>query len=116
MIRRPPRSTLFPYTTLFRSALMRADGSGAGRVNVRHVGRHHFPPGGDNVVTVGASRFERLVVVEIEVAIHGDGVGDGSADEVLRIVSASAQGERRVGRVNRPGESGVAVHAHAGVA
>src|SRR3989442_7505126 len=25
MIRRPPRSTLFPYTTLFRSALVRAD-------------------------------------------------------------------------------------------
>src|SRR5256885_10527357 len=28
MIRRPPRSTLFPYTTLFRSALDRADGGG----------------------------------------------------------------------------------------
>src|SRR5262250_611321 len=28
MIRRPPRSTLFPYTTLFRSAL---DGTGSGR-------------------------------------------------------------------------------------
>src|SRR5438105_5910642 len=27
MIRRPPRSTLFPYTTLFRSALMAADSS-----------------------------------------------------------------------------------------
>src|SRR2546430_12660608 len=26
MIRRPPRSTLFPYTTLFRSAKMRVDG------------------------------------------------------------------------------------------
>src|SRR3712207_8740213 len=25
MIRRPPRSTLFPYTTLFRSSLARAD-------------------------------------------------------------------------------------------
>src|SRR2546426_6498947 len=25
MIRRPPRSTLFPYTTLFRSALARLD-------------------------------------------------------------------------------------------
>src|SRR5256885_9765476 len=25
MIRRPPRSTLFPYTTLFRSVLKRAD-------------------------------------------------------------------------------------------
>src|SRR2546422_1647011 len=27
MIRRPPRSTLFPYTTLFRSALRIAEGS-----------------------------------------------------------------------------------------
>src|SRR5256886_11569090 len=26
MIRRPPRSTLFPYTTLFRSASLRAEG------------------------------------------------------------------------------------------
>src|SRR5260370_10846095 len=25
MIRRPPRSTLFPYTTLFRSEMLRAD-------------------------------------------------------------------------------------------
>src|SRR2546425_13165379 len=30
MIRRPPRSTLFPYTTLFRSIVVKnADGSGA---------------------------------------------------------------------------------------
>src|SRR5256885_7253427 len=29
MIRRPPRSTLFPYTTLFRSEL-RLDGAGSG--------------------------------------------------------------------------------------
>src|SRR5688572_32021787 len=28
MIRRPPRSTLFPYTTLFRSAADRADRAG----------------------------------------------------------------------------------------
>src|SRR3712207_8302080 len=28
MIRRPPRSTLFPYTTLFRSVRGNADGSG----------------------------------------------------------------------------------------
>src|SRR3712207_7031800 len=27
MIRRPPRSTLFPYTTLFRSLLAHADGT-----------------------------------------------------------------------------------------
>src|SRR5437660_9142050 len=30
MIRRPPRSTLFPYTTLFRSEAHRDAGSGAG--------------------------------------------------------------------------------------
>src|SRR2546425_1906913 len=29
MIRRPPRSTLFPYTTLFRSPLIRKDGKHA---------------------------------------------------------------------------------------
>src|SRR3712207_6982395 len=29
MIRRPPRSTLFPYTTLFRSSKPRYSGSGA---------------------------------------------------------------------------------------
>src|SRR3712207_8911075 len=28
MIRRPPRSTLFPYTTLFRSVVMERPGSG----------------------------------------------------------------------------------------
>src|SRR5256885_7628763 len=28
MIRRPPRSTLFPYTTLFRSLCQRPDGHG----------------------------------------------------------------------------------------
>src|SRR3712207_6890689 len=35
MIRRPPRSTLFPYTTLFRSKL--AEGLSRGRVRKVHV-------------------------------------------------------------------------------
>src|SRR2546429_4305334 len=34
MIRRPPRSTLFPYTTLFRSALGRGGASGLRGVRV----------------------------------------------------------------------------------
>src|SRR2546430_11515509 len=37
MIRRPPRSTLFPYTTLFRSLLLRF--VCAGDVRERHLGR-----------------------------------------------------------------------------
>src|SRR2546426_4228280 len=34
MIRRPPRSTLFPYTTLFRSAVF----GGGGAKSIAHVG------------------------------------------------------------------------------
>src|SRR2546422_2431498 len=39
MIRRPPRSTLFPYTTLFRSALV-AEHDGADGVEIIGVGRY----------------------------------------------------------------------------
>src|SRR3712207_8864254 len=35
MIRRPPRSTLFPYTTLFRSAAAGRDGGARGRTWTR---------------------------------------------------------------------------------
>src|SRR2546422_9443274 len=46
MIRRPPRSTLFPYTTLFRSANICAActnaGASAGAVGKRSP---HLPPG-----------------------------------------------------------------------
>src|SRR5258708_23801227 len=42
MIRRPPRSTLFPYTTLFRSVVVHGDGlvavHGLGAVPVDDVG------------------------------------------------------------------------------
>src|SRR3712207_8487307 len=34
MIRRPPRSTLFPYTTLFRSSRVAPQGDRAGRARV----------------------------------------------------------------------------------
>src|SRR2546425_1493340 len=38
MIRRPPRSTLFPYTTLFRSHL--ADEGGGHGARSRHLAQH----------------------------------------------------------------------------
>src|SRR2546422_7545153 len=45
MIRRPPRSTLFPYTTLFRSSrLLRAGTPGRAR-EVAGAGRRGSPPG-----------------------------------------------------------------------
>src|SRR2546430_11544686 len=51
MIRRPPRSTLFPYTTLFRSATVREDGIGhlldAGIDGAHHgnAADHRIAPG-----------------------------------------------------------------------
>src|SRR2546427_4843103 len=44
MIRRPPRSTLFPYTTLFRSRPSGGSRSGSVRAPLRYVGRER--PGG----------------------------------------------------------------------
>src|SRR2546429_7360245 len=41
MIRRPPRSTLFPYTTLFRSCVDR-DLDGVGEVDAYHVRLVHL--------------------------------------------------------------------------
>src|SRR3712207_7949504 len=40
MIRRPPRSTLFPYTTLFRSATRAGEGT-RGRLGTGPRGRYH---------------------------------------------------------------------------
>src|SRR2546422_8095433 len=49
MIRRPPRSTLFPYTTLFRS--LGEPMHGTGRIGQREVGRNLAGLGGDRKST-----------------------------------------------------------------
>src|SRR3712207_8314788 len=64
MIRRPPRSTLFPYTTLFRSPL----GAGDVRPRARHgagyglqrqaVRRHHEELAGGHDASLGPPRSE----------------------------------------------------------
>src|SRR2546426_12383268 len=61
MIRRPPRSTLFPYTTLFRSCHRRraAEGRATRIVGERHG---HVPREARHLVPVGVVRphFHRL--------------------------------------------------------
>src|SRR2546426_4278814 len=49
MIRRPPRSTLFPYTTLFRSHRPRADGAAAADPVRRALARARADRRGDDV-------------------------------------------------------------------
>src|SRR5260221_5121068 len=63
MIRRPPRSTLFPYTTLFRSRRPLASGDVAVGVDVAQ------PPLGDGP---HAARFEGGDREGVELARHRD--------------------------------------------
>src|SRR6266542_6968802 len=57
MIRRPPRSTLFPYTTLFRSPLERRRDRGREGGDPEHAQQRQRPV--DEVVRVEARRIER---------------------------------------------------------
>src|SRR5258708_20341104 len=60
MIRRPPRSTLFPYTTLFRSRHI-AGAQAYSRAWAGHR-RHSFPASGGRYIENGAGtdRFRRV--------------------------------------------------------
>src|SRR2546428_8137841 len=54
MIRRPPRSTLFPYTTLFRSSQVeRVADFGRGAGDGKRLRRKSHGPPGNNIVTRG---------------------------------------------------------------
>src|SRR3712207_7327546 len=59
MIRRPPRSTLFPYTTLFRSAF---PASGVGRL--RHINTFGGHPAGCAVALENLAIMEEEALVE----------------------------------------------------
>src|SRR3712207_8397147 len=64
MIRRPPRSTLFPYTTLFRSA--DADRGGAraalaARPGDRHLWRARRRPGVGSLLSRGGAELRELL-------------------------------------------------------
>src|SRR2546430_7953335 len=68
MIRRPPRSTLFPYTTLFRSLLPIGVFSNGERHTFEHTGRVHqiyfdFPYQHDDDVTIAVPAGWRVVSV-----------------------------------------------------
>src|SRR3712207_8945144 len=65
MIRRPPRSTLFPYTTLFRSVLAR-------QAAVDDVG--------DRLLRVAAAATAAALVVVAAARSEGEGTGKGGGD------------------------------------
>src|SRR3712207_7371764 len=69
MIRRPPRSTLFPYTTLFRSARAQRPGvPGRPAVGEEVAAAVGLPddPGGERVALVGDDDRARTVDGDLE--------------------------------------------------
>src|SRR3989449_10307974 len=65
MIRRPPRSTLFPYTTLFRSELREALGEADARAAAQYWGVDRGPNfEGKNILSLaGAPDPERIAPI-----------------------------------------------------
>src|SRR2546430_14218500 len=91
MIRRPPRSTLFPYTTLFRFSLQ-----------VR-----------DNYVVGGAAVFD--VHAWQSVTASGNTLAPGGAGEVVRLNDSrttDAAGRRRGGNAQHTHPAGTARRHH----
>src|SRR2546425_9159810 len=68
MIRRPPRSTLFPYTTLFRSTKLEAGGFGAFGVIVLVHLRLRALPRADQTFVLAGTREDLTQVAEDIVA------------------------------------------------
>src|SRR2546425_9904663 len=65
MIRRPPRSTLFPYTTLFRSAVEQS-------WDMKHS---HFDTGNE---------YSDNTFLDVDYGIHGGFKGGGFAETTIR--------------------------------
>src|SRR3712207_9592180 len=65
MIRRPPRSTLFPYTTLFRSSLWAAEFGprGGDEINLLGAGRNYGWPTATHGVDYDGSRIAEALSI-----------------------------------------------------
>src|SRR5260370_2208782 len=108
MIRRPPRSTLFPYTTLFRSFQVVASGANAGSASELGVGSAgddlELPDGLERDVDGGAlaarlfAEEPVVVVAAIEADVVEDAAlpldGDLVAVGPLHDADAGSQGEQ----------------------
>src|SRR3712207_9271263 len=101
MIRRPPRSTLFPYTTLFRSLFTWRRQARAAALEAPVAGRLSFVPVvGDAAAPVPSPAGGEMERAAVEVEIAGavgrvlPGADDGPLTAVLRAVRASAAWSR----------------------
>src|SRR5256886_9615680 len=93
MIRRPPRSTLFPYTTLFRSPLDEVDGLRALRAPAR---RDVVPRPADLVEAVEEPRARQLLEAVEHHLAFADAVeedGGAAAERAAHVQAPGAEPE-----------------------
>src|SRR3712207_9254433 len=92
MIRRPPRSTLFPYTTLFRSEPAAHEAVLERRINPGDVVviRYEGPVGGPGMQEM----------LGVTAAIVGQGLGDSVALVTDGRFSGATKGDRKSTRLN----------------
>src|SRR5258706_14242644 len=78
MIRRPPRSTLFPYTTLFRSDVLGREEVAGGRCEL-HLILHARGQAGEIVEAVDAGGGGRAGIITSGGGRAGEEAGSGSS-------------------------------------
>src|SRR2546426_7954250 len=104
MIRRPPRSTLFPYTTLFRSRTLKA-GAVAGIEAVRHPisAARLVLEKTAHVLWIGphATRFARHFKLERQVANHRRSARAAARRNTSREAVTATGPQRRMLRLYR---------------
>src|SRR6201994_5038140 len=83
MIRRPPRSTLFPYTTLFRSSVERAEGRVAGKPAVARRALLHVGPRSEEHTSELQSRLHLVCPLLLEKKETSPPSGAGTMAQAL---------------------------------
>src|SRR2546430_10161893 len=87
MIRRPPRSTLFPYTTLFRSGGWLADRIGRKKVLIAAIGAF----GLFSLLTIFAWDMQSLTIARL---LTGLGLG-GALPNLVAVAAETSVGANR---------------------
>src|SRR2546421_7310887 len=99
MIRRPPRSTLFPYTTLFRSALADPGFSEENKkefraiIAQRYLAQENFS---DAKKFMAPDEFKRLAANLEALTRAAAGPAKDKAEEILRLGDAWAEARGRL--------------------
>src|SRR2546427_9776002 len=106
MIRRPPRSTLFPYTTLFRS---RRSTSGGIEVVIPELDVHAVARGSGGSPQLARGEAHAVTVLGLLVARHGMGVRE---DEDAVVAVDDAAPAACVARQARVADGMVVVREH----